>query len=93
MEWRPAFKAVIGNAWYYDPVVAKISPHLAYVQNYPVQHGASFFRGPPDRSGNALMSSRRQRMYDQGEYHPRKYLMVWTRDSLVDWLHREFAHQ
>jgi hypothetical protein len=93
MEWRPTFKAIVGSAWFYDPVVAKISPHLAFVRDYPEQHGATFFRGPPDRSGNALVSSRRQRMCDRGEYHPRKYVMVWTRDSLVDWLHREFERQ
>lgn len=89
MEWRPAFKALIGSAWFYDPVVATISPHLDFVRNYPEQHGAFFFRGPPDRSGSALMSSRRQRMCDRGEYVPRKYVMVWTRDSILAWARRE----
>lgn len=89
MEWRPEFKALIGSAWFYDPVVAKISPHLDFVRNYPEQHGASFFRGPPDQSGNALMSTRRRLMRDRGEYHPRKYVMIWPRDSIVDWAHRQ----
>ncbi len=89
MEWRPEYKALMGVSWYYDPVVAEISPHLAYVRSYLQENGASFFRGPPDRSKNALLSSTRRRMWERGEYQPRKYLMVWTRDSLVAWMQRK----
>lgn len=88
-EWRPVYKALIGDAWYYDPVVAEISPHLAFVRNYLEENGALFFRGPPDPSENAFMSSKRRRMWERGEYQPRRYMMVWPRDSLVAWYHRD----
>lgn len=90
MDWQPVHKALIGTAWFYDPALAKISPNLDYVLELPAKNGALFFRGAPDHSGNALVSSRRRDLYDRGEYQPRKYLMVWPRDALVDWLHREF---
>lgn len=89
MEWQPDYKALIGNAWYYDPVVAQISPHLAYVRNYLEDNGASFFRSTPDLDGNALLSSKRRQMQERGEYEPRKYLMVWPRRSLLSWFRRE----
>ncbi len=91
MEWRPEYKALVGNAWYHDPVVGQISPHLAYVREYPERNGALFFRSTPDLDGNALMSSTRRRLCEQGEYEPRKYLMVWPRKALVAWSHREGA--
>jgi hypothetical protein len=90
MDWHPVHKALIGSAWFYDPVLEDISPNLTYVRDYPEKNGALFFRGAPDHSGTALVSSKRRDLYDRGEYQPRKYLMVWPRDTLVEWLHREF---
>jgi hypothetical protein len=89
MQWRPEFKALIGSAWFYDPVIARISPNLAYVRNYLEENGASFFRGPVDNSGNAFVSSKRRKMWERGEYQPRRYLMVWPRKSLLAWSRRE----
>lgn len=90
MRWQPAHKALIGSAWFYDPVLAEISPNLFYVREYPEENGAEFFRGKADHSGNALVSSRRRQLYEEGKYHPRKYLMVWRRKSMLAWLDREF---
>jgi len=90
MNWRPVYKALIGSAWFYDPVVGKISPNLAYVRNYMAENGALFFRGSADHSKNAFMSSKRRRMWERGEYQPRHYMVVWPRNSLVAWMHREY---
>src|SRR5699024_5802471 len=32
LELNPQIAGVFGTAWFYDPVVAKISPHLAYLR-------------------------------------------------------------
>jgi hypothetical protein len=87
--WRPELKAFTGDAWYYDPVVAKISPHMAYIRDFPEAHGARLFRGPVDTGGTALTSAKRRRLYEAGEYEPRRYTMVWPRRALLEWAARD----
>lgn len=93
MEWRPEFKALVGTAWFYDPELVEISPHLTYIREYPESNGAKFFRETLDLSGNALTSSKRRELHERGAYQPRSYKMVWKRDSMLSWLHREFPSQ
>ena len=85
MEWQPALKALVGNAWFYDPVVAEISPQMAYVRAFPEACGARFFRGPLDNSRSALTSPKRRRLFEEGRYRPRRYFMIWPRRELLAW--------
>ena len=45
MASRAELKAVVGTAWYYDPVLRSVSPHLSYVRALPESNGAYFFQG------------------------------------------------
>ncbi|MEX2123289.1 MAG: hypothetical protein WD795_05320 [Woeseia sp.] len=85
---RPEYKAVVGSAWYYDPVLRSISPHLAYVRHLPEANGAYFFRGLPTMHNGVFTSKSRRRLFEDGKYVPRNYTMVWPRDRLISWAAR-----
>ena len=88
MTARTEFKALVGTAWYLDPEVASISPHLAYVRALPEENGAYFFRGQPEIHRGAFTSKTRRRLYEEGKYVPRPYTMVWPRERLISWASR-----
>ena len=79
-------KGVIAASWYYDPILSKISPRLSYLHDLPKSYGADFFFVCNDISGNAFVRSRtRLKLYRQGKYLPKKYLMIWPRNKIITW--------
>src|SRR5215207_234943 len=43
---NPHVKGMAGSSWFFDPVVAQVSPRLAYLRDIPVENGAlSICRG------------------------------------------------
>lgn len=88
LELNPEIRGVFGTAWFYDPAVANVSPHLAYLRTEREAGGAKNFRyGPtPDATDNALVKSRhRAILYQQGKYQPENYFLVWHRWELLQW--------
>jgi hypothetical protein len=86
LERWPESRGLTGMSWYYDPALARVSPHLEYLRSVPLAHGALFLRGPDSATvvEDALArSSRRRGMYDAGQYQPRQYLMAWQRSDLM----------
>jgi hypothetical protein len=84
----PKVKGLIGGSWYYDPAVEKISPRLAYVRKLPLEGGAEIFRiGPSEeaRLDALLRSATRRSLYSEGKYIPTSYLLIWTRDQMIEW--------
>jgi hypothetical protein len=78
----------IANGWYYDPVLTRISPRLAFVRQIPLRGGAFSCRGVNVAStvADALMRSETRRaMYDAGQYRPQSHLVVWPREALLRW--------
>jgi hypothetical protein len=82
---RTEVKAMVGAAWYYDPAMRSISPHLSYLRDLPEANGAQFFRGRPKFHPGALNSRTRRRLYEEGKYVPRPCTMVWPREELITW--------
>lgn len=86
---NPSVKGLIGTTWLYDPALEKISPHLAPIRTVQTDHGARLFSlGPCDAHGigdATMKSASRRRLYDQGEYTPMAYLIVWPRKALIEW--------
>lgn len=81
-------RGVFGSAWFYDPAVAEISPHLAYLREVREAGGArNFCYGvSAGVTSNALAKSRRRNaLYREGRYTPRSYYLVWHRRELIDW--------
>lgn len=88
LRLRPALKGVFGTAWFYDPAMAWVSPHLAYLREEREAAGAMTFRYGPSESAlrNALATSEtRRRLYAEGRYLPMSYYIVWPRDELLRW--------
>jgi hypothetical protein len=86
LERRPEAKGIFGSSWMMDPALGKVSPRHAFFLNQRRENGAWVFRGPVDIDGGALATSgTRQRAYAEGNYIPRSYLVVWTRDRMFTW--------
>lgn len=86
LEAFPHVRGVMAASWFYDPAAMRISPHLRYLVETPLQNGARLLRlhATPATKRDALAASeRRRRANDQGLYHPRSYAMLWRRADLL----------
>jgi len=91
LRLNPEVKGVFGTAWFYDPEVESVSPHLGYLRRRRVENGAvGFLYGATrEAAANALARSRtRRRLYEEGKYVPVSYYLVWARDDLLRWAER-----
>jgi hypothetical protein len=88
LAWRRDSLGLLAGSWFYDPALAAVSPHLAYLHQVPKAGGAQFFFAA-DRGGFvewALSSSATRRAaHAAGRYQPRSYLLVWGRQALTRW--------
>jgi len=85
---RPEIRGIFSGAWWNDPSVGGVSPHLAHLYEVPVAHGAGVFhyRRDEDARNNALVySAERQAAFESGRYDPASYILVWLRDDLIAW--------
>jgi hypothetical protein len=83
-------RGIAGVSWFYDPCVAVISPHLAYIQT-PTNHGAFLAKMGSDAhhiANATIRSSVRQKLYKEGKYFPTCYLLAWPRNALIEWAKR-----
>ncbi len=88
LERYPEVKFLMGSAWFYDPVVERISPRLAYNRRLPMAGGAQVFRGGEDEGAtrSALAKSpTRRRLHAEGKYRPASYFLLWDRDRMIRW--------
>lgn len=94
LEVNPQIRGVFGASWFYDPGLQTISPHLAYLQQMPRQHGARLLRtaATPGMTRSALAKSRRRReAYELGLYRPQCYFLIWPRSALLQWANSQQA--
>lgn len=86
LEADESVKGLIRTSWYFDPSIKKISPHLSYLQELPLNNGAKLFHVGLDKSGCALKTSKvRRELNNQGIYTPINYLLVWPRAAIIRW--------
>lgn len=88
IEMNPSIHGIFGSAWFYDPAVSEIAPHLAYLRTVREAGGArNFYYGRSfGTTDNALSTSRRRsKLYQQGRYQPKAYYLVWHRRELLAW--------
>jgi len=77
------------GSWYYDPALEKISPHLSHLRTTPLAAGGRIFPVGSSReavSNATATSETRRRLYRQGKYLPRNYLIIWGREDLRAWV-------
>lgn len=85
---RPDLKGVFGTAWFYDPAMVRVSPHLVYLRAEREAAGAMTFCYGPSESAlkNALArSDTRRRLHAEGAYTPKSHYIVWPRRDLIRW--------
>lgn len=85
---RSDLAGLLISAWFYDPVVAEISPRLAYLQDVPRKGGAFFVRngtGAIHVQRATAKSATRRRLVAEGRYVPTCYTMIWPRRKLIAW--------
>ena len=90
-ERNPILKGFYNAAWYYDPAIASISPHLAFLPLFASRHGAIALGvgSSEDVVADAtLKSSTRRRLYQAGEYSPKSFARIWSRRRFLEWANK-----
>lgn len=86
LEINFQYKGFVSASWYNDPALESISPRLTYLAQDPLRGGAYRFYVGEDSSGSALAKSKtRNELYQNGEYMPRVYMVVWHRAEMLKW--------
>ncbi len=91
LRMNPGVRGLIASSWWYDPQIRTVAPHLAFLTEGSLAHGAILARtGPTEGSKkNALAHSpERQALHAAGRYDPTSYSVIWTRDALISWARR-----
>ena len=84
----PQARGVISSSWWHDPALAQISPELSFICAIAESHGAKMFRVDASEAaiaGATRFAPLRTKLYKQGRYTPRIYLMAWARRDLLAW--------
>jgi len=85
-------KGIYRSAWFLDPQLENISPHLSYLRIIPEQNGAKVYRIRTRQSDidNAIaLSPLRRKLYGEGKYKPVCYAMFWPRAELLFWARKQ----
>jgi hypothetical protein len=91
LELNPSIRGLAGVSWFHDPAVPAIAPHLAYLQELPLKHGAFLVHTgalPHDVENATVRSFSRRKLYEGGQYQPTCYLLAWPRRHLIEWARR-----
>jgi hypothetical protein len=89
-ESNPRLKGFYNAAWYYDPAIASISPHLAFLPRFASSHGAialSIGQSEDVVADATWKSAARRRLYQAGEYSPKSFARIWSRRRFLEWAH------
>lgn len=88
LRMNPHILGLLATSWWYDPQLSRVAPHLAFLREGSLAHGAVLLRSGSTEGARAFAvanSPERQRLFTAGEYLPVSYSMVWTRDALMAW--------
>lgn len=82
---------MLGCSWFYDPQLAVVSPHLAYLRDVPVRNNAVtfYFDEGKDITESALVRSKeRQLAFNQKRYKPQSHMLVWPKICQCEYVSR-----
>ena len=88
LRMHPKVKGLLAGSWWHDPKVEEIASHLAYLRTGWTDNGAElfFWEQSDDITDVATRNSpTRREQFERGEYTPKCYMAVWTRESLLRW--------
>jgi hypothetical protein len=84
----PDVQLLQGAAWFYDPKIEEISPHLSYIRQIPLSGGAiTLFAGHDDgaKSSALAKSEKRRKLCNESLYLPATYYLLWSRKKIIAW--------
>lgn len=84
----PEYGGLLNSSWFFDPVVAEISPRLAYLQERHLEGGAIRIRlgtSPLQVQSATAKSETRLALYREGRYEPTCYAFFWPRKEIISW--------
>lgn len=85
---HPEVLGMYGSSWFYDPALETISPRLAYLRKVPEKAGAELFfveEGKSARSNSLATSPTRRKLYEEGKYSPKSYMLAWGKNDQIEW--------
>jgi len=88
MRMNPHIRGFLATSWWYDPQLARVAPHLNFLREGSLSHGAVLLRSGATAGARKLALTRsktRQQAFDAGEYVPTNYSVVWPRETLIAW--------
>lgn len=91
LRLNPHVRGLLATSWWYDPQLAHVSPHLAFLREGSIAHGALLLRaGVTEGSTKYALahSPERQQLFEAGRYRPVSHAVLWTRQALLDWADR-----
>ena len=86
MRLRSEIRGLTSTAWYNDPKVGMISPHLAYLREGWNSWGHGVFKigASHEAAQDAIARSRtRRRLLEEGTYAPTAYLGIALREQVL----------
>lgn len=90
MRLQPAIRGYISAAWFLDPHLPAVSPHLAWMSDWLREcerFGAVWttIGGAGENAGFLVGDRHRRRLYESGKWKPVTGLLLWARTDLLDW--------
>ena len=87
---QPAIKGCLAAPWWCSRDTVRVSPRIAWFRDLFLRNGAYIAdMGPVDPNCGALARSKtRKRLYDEGDYKPRRALTIWPRAAMLRWASR-----
>ncbi len=87
LESEPHVSGIFAQSWFWDPAVIEASAKMGYLRKLPESGGAKFYllKEFNDPSHVALHNKKRRRLFEEGVYTPKSYLMVWPREAILRW--------
>lgn len=85
---HPECLGMFASSWFYDPVLDQISPRLSYLRRVPLEGGAHFLYvqdGGEAIDNATAKSATRRKLYHEGKYLPKTYMLIWPRAEQIEW--------
>lgn len=88
LRMNPHVRGLIASSWLYDPALVRVAPHLVFLREGSLAHGAVLAtRGETEgsRAYAIANSPERAKLVESGEYRPASFSVIFARDALIRW--------
>jgi hypothetical protein len=90
LEMNPDIKGLSCIAWFLSAEAGMAFPHLAWMRSIYTDEGVYLvdIEAAPSDSGLLIGNEQRKKLYESGEFNPRRTLLIWPRDEMLNWAAR-----